>query len=51
LTEIDTKNGGGNKGEISLYDGIIYPVRKIMLSSEMGNMEIFEHFEKIDLYL
>ena len=22
-----------------------------MLSSEMGNMEIFEHFEKIDQYL
>jgi len=47
MTEIDTKNGGG-KGEISLYDGVIYPLRKLRLSSEMGNMEIYEHFEKID---
>ena len=47
---LDTKNGG-QKGEISLADGIVYPIRKMVLSSEMGNLEIYEFLEKIDRYL
>lgn len=50
LMSLDTKNGG-QKGEISLADGIVYPLRKMMLSSEMGNLEIYEFLEKIDRYL
>ena len=52
LATYDTKCGGqGSKGEISLQEGIIGPLRKMMLSSEMGNLEIYEHLEKIDRYL
>lgn len=46
----DTKNGG-QKGEISLVEGIILPLRKMMLSSEMGNLEIYESLEKVDKYV
>jgi hypothetical protein len=46
----DTKNGG-QKGEISLVEGIILPIRKMMLSSEMGNVEILLLMEKIDKYI
>jgi len=38
-------------GEISLFEGIIQPVKRFMLSAEMGNMEIYELFEKINGYL
>jgi len=50
LAEFDSKNGG-IKGEISFHDGLVVPIRKLTLSSEMGNMEIYEHLEKIDSYL
>lgn len=48
--EYDVKNGGA-RGQISYYQGVILPIRLLVLSSEMGNMEIFEHFENIDSYL
>jgi hypothetical protein len=50
LCKNDIKNGSA-KGQISLYEGVIVPVRKLTLSSEMGNLEIFEHLEKMDRYL
>ena len=50
LMGYDTKNGG-QKGEISLVEGIILPIRKMMLSSEMGNLEIYESLEKVDKYI
>ena len=36
---------------MSLIEGIINPLRKMQLSSEMGNLEIYELFEKLDRYL
>lgn len=39
LMSYDTKNSG-QKGEMSLVEGVILPIRKMMLSSEMGNLEI-----------
>ena len=50
LASFDSKNGSP-KGEMTLSEGIIHPLRKMMLSSEMGNLEIYEHLEKIDRYL
>lgn len=46
----DTKNGG-QKGEMSLVEGIILPIRKMILSSEMGHLEILQLMEKIDKYI
>ena len=52
IASFDTKNGGGSKkGEINLNSAIIKPLRKMQISSEMGNMEIFENLEKMDRYL
>jgi hypothetical protein len=36
---------------MSLIEGVINPLRKMQLSSEMGNLEIFELLEKLDRYL
>ena len=48
--EYDIKKGG-IRGPISFYTGILMPIRMLMLSSEMGNVEIYDHYEKIDCYL
>ena len=36
---------------MTLVEGIISPLRKMQLSSEMGNLEITELLEKLDRYL
>jgi hypothetical protein len=36
---------------MSLQQGVIGPLRKMVLSSEMGNVEIYEHLDKLDKYL
>jgi hypothetical protein len=36
---------------MSLKEGVINPLRKMQLSSEMGNLEIFELLEKLDRYV
>ena len=46
VANYDTKNG-----DMSFAEGLIYPIRKMTMSSEMGNLEIFENLEKIDRYL
>jgi len=51
LTSYDIKNSHGIKGPISYLDAVVKPIRKMMLSSEMGNLEIFNNLEKIDKYL
>ena len=38
-------------GQISYLDALVKPIRKMMISNEMGNQEIFEHLESIDRYL
>ena len=48
--EYDVKNGGP-RGQISYYQGVVLPIRLLILSSEMGNVEIFEHYSSIDCYL
>jgi hypothetical protein len=45
---LDVKN---SKGVISFLEGLVKPLRKMSLSSEMGNLEIFENLERIDKYL
>lgn len=50
LASLDVKSGS-EKGPLSLLHGVIEPLRLMTISSEMGNMEIFEHLERIDRYL
>lgn len=49
VMELDTKHT--RLGELSYYAAMVIPLRKIALASEMGNVEIFEHLDKIDAYL
>ena len=49
IMELDIKNT--RLGEISYYNAMVVPLRKLSLACEMGNVEIYEHLDKINAYL
>ena len=48
LMALDVKQ---QKLSVNMAEAIVRPIRKMMVASEMGNLEIFEYLERIDHYV